>query len=97
MPLIGFVYGSFGVCLGVLDPTAPANVPLQYGALGLLGLMIWMQSGERKHMIETIENNEKDFRQMLKDQLVLNQQFLDAAKAMLKAAETCSSRSAKEA
>lgn len=86
---VGSFWGATGILLATADPTSPINVPLQYGALGILGFMIWVNSKERRHMITSIDKKDQDFLEMFKRQLELTQQLVDATKAMVSTAANC--------
>ena len=57
---LGFISGQ--IC-------GEPNMVLQYGALGLCGLMIWQNNADRKVMVKTLQQQQANFDAMLKETL----------------------------
>ncbi len=87
--LCAFCVGALGATVAVVDPVAPINVPLQYGALGLLGVMIWFNSQERKQMVKTIEAKDEKLMRAFNQFASIGKDMADAARQMNKVASVC--------
>ncbi len=87
--ILGMMYGGLAMFLSAMEPSPSVNLGLQYGALGILGFMIWINSQERKSMCRDINTKDAALQNLLREQIQISTKMTDIADDMTNAIKNC--------
>ena len=79
-----------GTVVANIPELSNADIPLQYGALGILGFMVWAQSIERKRMIASIEEKDAKMLELYRQTLEACTTLARTSNDMIRAVDRCS-------
>lgn len=87
--ILGTCFGLLGIFLSAADTGIAGNLGLQYGALGILGFMIWVNSRERKSMCADIAKKDREILDLFKQQIETSNRMATVAEEMVSVVKNC--------